>query len=101
MREVLIDLNALKSNLQKIKKHAGVPVLAVVKADAYGHGLIPCAKAAVEAGADFLGVALLEEAILLREAGWLLLIRRRQGNQHQPLLQLWHKESIRVHMHPL
>lgn len=69
MREVLIDLNALKSNLQKIKKHAGVPVLAVVKADAYGHGLIPCAKAAVEAGADFLGVALLEEAILLREAG--------------------------------
>lgn len=69
MREVLIDLNALKSNLQEIKKHAGVPVLAVVKADAYGHGLIPCAKAAVEAGADFLGVALLEEAILLREAG--------------------------------
>lgn len=69
MREVIIDLNALKSNLQKIKQHAGVPVLAVVKADAYGHGLIPCAKAAVEAGADYLGVALLEEAFALREAG--------------------------------
>jgi alanine racemase len=69
MREVLIDLKALKSNLQKIKMHAGVPVLAIVKADAYGHGLIPCAKAAVEAGADYLGVALLEEAITLREAG--------------------------------
>ena len=69
MREVLIDLKALKENLKRIKSEAGVPVLAVVKADAYGHGLIPCAKAAVEAGADYLGVALLEEAILLRESG--------------------------------
>ena len=69
MREVLIDLKALKSNLQYIKAKAGVPVLAVVKADAYGHGLIPCAKAASEAGADYLGTALLEEAIAIREAG--------------------------------
>ena len=46
-----------------------MPVLAVVKADAYGHGLIPCAKAAIEGGADYLGVALLEEAIALRESG--------------------------------
>ena len=69
MREVLIDLKALKENLKRIKSEAGVPVLAVVKADAYGHGLIPCAKAAVEAGADYLGVALLEEAFLLRESG--------------------------------
>ena len=46
-----------------------VPVLAVVKADAYGHGLIPCAKAASKAGADYLGTALLEEAIAIREAG--------------------------------
>ena len=69
MREVLIDLKALKENLQYIKAKAGVPVLAVVKADAYGHGLIPCAKAASEAGADYLGTALLEEAIAIREAG--------------------------------
>ena len=69
MREVLIDLAALQENLKYIKTLAGVPVLAVVKADAYGHGLIPCAKAAVEAGADYLGVALLEEAFTLREAG--------------------------------
>jgi alanine racemase len=40
-----------------------------VKADAYGHGLVPVAKAAISAGADYLGVALLEEAIALREAG--------------------------------
>lgn len=69
MREVLIDLKALKENLKRIKAEVGVPVLAVVKADAYGHGLIPCAKAAVEAGADYLGVALLEEAFALREGG--------------------------------
>jgi alanine racemase len=69
MREVLIDLAALKSNLIKIKTEARVPVLAIVKADAYGHGLVACAKAAVEAGADYLGVALLEEAFILRESG--------------------------------
>ena len=69
MREVLIDLAALQENLKYIKTLAGVPVLAVVKADAYGHGLVPCAVAAVEAGADYLGVALLEEAFTLREAG--------------------------------
>jgi alanine racemase len=43
--------------------------MAVVKADAYGHGLVPVARAAVEAGATALGVALLEEALTLREAG--------------------------------
>ena len=69
MREVLINLKALKENFKYIKSKAGVPVLAVVKADAYGHGLIPCAKAAVEAGADYLGTALLEEAFALRESG--------------------------------
>ena len=69
MREVEIDLAALRANLKSIKAKAGVPVLAIVKADAYGHGLIPCATAAVEAGADYLGVALLEEAFALRKAG--------------------------------
>jgi len=69
VREIFIDLKAFKENLKRIKGEAGVPVLAVVKADAYGHGLIPCARAAVEAGADYLGVALLEEAFALREAG--------------------------------
>ena len=69
MREVLIDLGALRSNVKLVKQLAKVPVLAVVKGNAYGHGLVPCAKAAIEAGADYLGVALLEEAIILREAG--------------------------------
>ena len=69
MREILIDLEALKSNVKQVKALAGVPVLAVVKANAYGHGLIPCSRAIIEAGADYLGVALLEEAIAIREAG--------------------------------
>jgi len=47
---------------------AGVPIMAVVKADAYGHGLIPVARTAVNAGASWLGVALLEEALALRSA---------------------------------
>ena len=67
--EALIDLTAIKFNIASIKEQCGTEVLAVVKADAYGHGLVPVAKAALDAGASMLGVALLEEAITLREAG--------------------------------
>ena len=67
--EFLIDLSALTNNVSKIKKECAVDVLAVVKADAYGHGLIRVASAALKAGASWLGVALLEEAITLRENG--------------------------------
>ena len=67
--EFLIDLSALASNVSKTKKECDVDVLAVVKADAYGHGLIRVASAALKAGASWLGVALLEEAITLRENG--------------------------------
>ena len=67
--EALVDLSAIKHNVELLKQRAGTDLLAVVKADAYGHGLIPVAKAALSAGATYLGVALLEEAISLREAG--------------------------------
>jgi alanine racemase len=67
--EAVIDLSAIKANVAFLKGKAGVDLLAVVKADAYGHGLIPVAKAALEGGATWLGVALLEEAIALRKAG--------------------------------
>jgi alanine racemase len=63
-----IDLSAIRHNVQVLKP-SGAELMAVVKADAYGHGLVPVAKAALEAGATWLGVALLEEAIALREAG--------------------------------
>lgn len=64
-----VDLSAIAANLARLQKHAGVPVMAVVKADAYGHGLIPVARMAVSAGAQWLGVALLEEAVALRNSG--------------------------------
>jgi len=67
--EALVDLSAIKHNVELLKRTAGTKLLAVVKADAYGHGLVPVAKAAIAAGADYLGVALLEEAITLRESG--------------------------------
>ena len=67
--EAIVDLSAIKHNVEILKKTAGTKLLAVVKADAYGHGLVPVAKTAISAGADYLGVALLEEAITLREAG--------------------------------
>ena len=64
-----VDLSAIAHNLKLIKEKTNSQVLAVVKADAYGHGLIPVAKAAVAAGADWLGTALLEEGLALRTAG--------------------------------
>jgi alanine racemase len=67
--EAIVDLSAIKHNVELLKKRAGTKLLAVVKADAYGHGLVPVAKAAISSGADYLGVALLEEAITLRESG--------------------------------
>lgn len=63
-----IDLDALKDNLAVLRGYApGAIQLAVVKADAYGHGILPVAIAALEAGARYLGVAQLGEAFSLRE----------------------------------
>ena len=67
--EAIVDLSAIKHNVALLKEKSGTNLLAIVKADAYGHGLVPVAKAALDAGASMLGVALLEEAITLREAG--------------------------------
>ncbi len=66
----VVDLAALRHNVARCGEAApGAEVMAVVKADAYGHGLVPCARAALEAGATWLGVALPDEAIRLRDAG--------------------------------
>jgi len=66
---VSIDLDAISHNIAQIKGKTDAKILAVVKADAYGHGLIPISKCALEYGVDWLGVALLEEALELRKAG--------------------------------
>jgi alanine racemase len=67
--EANIDLTAIAANVKKLKATAGTELMAVVKADAYGHGLVPVANAALNAGAFWLGVALVEEAHSLRAAG--------------------------------
>jgi alanine racemase len=65
-----VDLDVISRNVEVLRKHAGsAAVMAVVKADAYGHGLLPCASAALNGGATWLGVAQLSEAMTLRDSG--------------------------------
>lgn len=66
---VEIDLAAIRDNVRHLRERAGAELMAVVKADAYGHGLVPSARAALEGGACSLGVAQPSEAVRLREAG--------------------------------
>lgn len=67
--EAVIDLAAITGNVAVLKSNTAAEVMAVVKADGYGHGLVPAARAAVAGGASWLGVAVLEEALALRQAG--------------------------------
>ncbi len=66
-----IDLNQLAANFKQVKQRVGTTarVMAVVKANAYGHGAVECARRLAAEGADWFGVALPEEAIELRNAG--------------------------------
>jgi alanine racemase len=68
--EALVDLGAIADNVRVLREHAGpAQVMAVVKADAYGHGAPAVARAAVAAGAAELGVATIDEALALRRGG--------------------------------
>ena len=67
--EALVDLGAVADNVRALTALSGRAVMAVVKADAYGHGLVPCARAALAGGASWLAVAQLDEALRLRSAG--------------------------------
>jgi alanine racemase len=70
MREARIDLGAVRANIATLRSAvAPAASMVVVKAEGYGHGAIEVAKAAVDAGADWLGVVDLAEALALREAG--------------------------------
>ncbi|MFF5425946.1 MULTISPECIES: alanine racemase [unclassified Streptomyces] len=66
-----IDLGALRANVRTLRARVAphVRIMGVVKADAYGHGAVRCARAALEAGADWLGTATPHEALALRAAG--------------------------------
>ncbi|MGI8680949.1 MAG: alanine racemase [Mycobacteriales bacterium] len=68
--EAVVDLGAVRDNVRALKAAApDAQLLAVVKADGYGHGMLPSAGAALAGGADWLGVAFLPEAMALRAAG--------------------------------
>lgn len=64
----MVDLDAIRSNVRELKPE-NAELMAVVKANGYGHGAVPVARAALQAGATWLGVALVEEGLTLREAG--------------------------------
>jgi alanine racemase len=69
-RSAVIDLDAIRHNVRRLAAAASpAKVMAVVKADAYGHGAVQVARAALEAGASWLGVAHISEALALRAAG--------------------------------
>ncbi|KQM84263.1 alanine racemase [Agromyces sp. Leaf222] len=69
-REAAVDLDAVRANIAALAAQAApAAVMAVVKANAYGHGAVPVARAALDAGAAWLGVADLDEAFELRDAG--------------------------------
>jgi alanine racemase len=68
--EAIVDLAAIRGNVAALVSHAsGAAVMAVVKSDGYGHGLIPTAAAALAGGATWLGVGHIAEALALRKAG--------------------------------
>jgi len=69
--EIVVDLAAIRHNVRRLREIVGpdVAMMTVVKADGYGHGMVEVARAARQAGADWLGVATLDEALALRAAG--------------------------------
>ncbi len=89
--EIVVDLDAVRANVAAlVARFRGVAVMAVVKADGYGHGMVEVARAARQGGATWLGVAVLEEALRLRAAGdtgrlltWLAV----PGEDYEPALR--------------
>ncbi|MFV0373514.1 alanine racemase [Microbacterium sp.] len=69
MREAVIDTSAITANVRHLRRVTGAELIAVVKADGYGHGAIRSARAALAGGADRLAVADVDEALALRDAG--------------------------------
>src|SRR5439155_20447087 len=65
----LVDLDAIRDNVARLLAGTSAEVMAVVKAEGYGHGLLASARAALAGGAGWLGVAFVEEALALRAAG--------------------------------
>lgn len=70
LAEIVVDLAAIRHNVRVLRELVGVPLIAVVKADGYGHGMVEAARAAREGGAEWIATATVDEALQLREAGY-------------------------------
>ena len=82
LAEAVVDLGAITHNVRVLREHAGdAQVMAVVKADGYGHGALRVARAALAGGAAELGVATIDEALALRADG--IAARPRPGRPAQ------------------
>ena len=98
--KALIDLNALLNNYRKLRKLHGGKAFAVLKANAYGHGAIPCAKK-LESEADGFAVAFLDEGLELRQAGILKPILVLEGLFEAEELVLAAKHDLWIVVHHL
>jgi alanine racemase len=67
--EARIDLDAIRANTARLRAGTAAELMAIVKADGYGHGMVPAARAALDAGASWLGACTIPEALALRTAG--------------------------------
>ncbi|MGD8192631.1 alanine racemase [Brevibacillus ginsengisoli] len=101
-----IDLDAIRANVTSLRNHLSekTAIMAVVKADGYGHGAVQVAREALAAGASELAVAMIDEAILLRNAGitapilvlgYTPIDSIRQARKHDVQLTVYHSEWIR------
>ncbi|UCH63176.1 MAG: alanine racemase [Fidelibacterota bacterium] len=96
-----IHLGRLKANFHHVSEQVGnAKVLAVVKADGYGHGIVPVSKALIEAGVYGLGVAVLQEALELRKAGLGQMILH-LGRFDPQRLDTYINEDVRLSLHSL
>ena len=90
--QALVNLATVRDNVAGLRKHVGqASVMAVVKADAYGHGLIPVATAALAGGAGWLGVIRVDEGVALRRAGLtapVLCLMSVPGGPHEEAIRL-------------
>ncbi len=66
---VIVDLNAIVNNTKNVEKSYNVKVMGVIKANAYGHGAVPVARAFIKAGVSYLGIAKPSDAVAIRRAG--------------------------------
>ena len=102
----LVDLEKIADNIRELKRCAGTGVMAVVKADAYGHGMVPVAKKALQCGVTSFAVATPDEAVGLRKAvpeGMILVLSPVEREAYPALIageislcafEAWHLKEI-------